>query len=114
MARAAAARSLGWNYDDFCWFYEQLTLPTGQPTRLEGFQRLILRLIFAGLVELLVLIPKGQAKTTLMAALAVYHLLVTQNANCYIGAATKVQAEELYRFACHFVQSEPELARLLR
>lgn len=49
-----------------------------------------------------------------MAALAVYHLLVTDNANCYIGAATKVQAEELYRFACHFVQSEPELIARLR
>lgn len=105
---------LGWSYHDFCWFYENLTLPTGQPARLEGFQRLILRMVFAGLVELLVLIPKGQAKTTLMAALAVYHLLVTDNANCYIGAATKTQAEELYRFACHFVESEPEISALLR
>jgi hypothetical protein len=105
---------LGWNYEDFCWFYERLTLPDGRPARLEGFQRLILRLIFAGLVELLVLIPKGQAKTTLMAALAVYHLLVTPNANCYIGAATKVQADEMFRFAAHFVDSEPEIAALAR
>lgn len=103
-----------WCYEDFCRFYELLTLPTGQPARLEGFQRLILRAIFAGYVELLVLIPKGQAKTTLMAALAVYHLLVTPNANCYIGAATKVQADEMFRFCAHFIESEPELQRLAR
>ena len=107
-------KGFGWNYEDFCEFYELLTLPDGRPARLEGFQRLILRFIFAGLVELLVLIPKGQAKTTLMAALAVYHLLVTPNANCYIGAATKVQADEMYRFASHFVDSEPEIAALAR
>jgi hypothetical protein len=103
-----------WCYEDFCEFYEDLTLPNGDPARLEGFQRLILRFIFAGYVELLILIPKGQAKTTLMAALAVYHLLITPNANCYIGAATKTQAGEMFRFACHFVESEPELSALLK
>lgn len=103
-----------WCYDDFCEFYEYLTLPDGRPARLEGFQRLILRFIFAGHVELLVLIPKGQAKTTLMAALAVFHLLITPNANCYIGAATMTQAGEMYRFACHFVESEPELLALVK
>lgn len=107
---------LRWCADDFIWFYELLPQPaTGEPVRLEGFQRLIIREIFAtGRVELLVLIPKGQAKTTLMAALAVFHLLVTRNANCYIGAADKIQADEMYRFAAHFVESEPELGRLLK
>jgi hypothetical protein len=121
---------LTWSYDSFCWFYEQFTLPDGQPARLEGFQRLILRDIFepddglrlwtaAGAREndrreLLVLIPKGQAKTTLMAALAVFHLLIVPNANCYIGAADKIQAGEMYRFASHFVESEPEIAALAK
>lgn len=114
-----------WCYSDFCEFYESLTLPIGIPARLEDFQRLILRTIFAGdthdrvwmpgadqddeLREALVLIPKGQAKTTLMAALAVYHLLVVPNAQCFVGAADKIQAGELYRAAAHFIQSEPEL-----
>lgn len=106
----------GWNARDFCRFYELLPQPhDGKPARLEGFQRLIIRTIFAtGRVELLVLIPKGQAKTTLMAALAIYHLLITRNANCYIGAADKIQADEMYRFAAHFVESEPELAQRLK
>lgn len=106
----------GWNARDFCRFYELLPQPhDGKPAKLEGFQRLIIREIFAtGRVELLVLIPKGQAKTTLMAALAIYHLLITRNANCYIGAADKIQADEMYRFAAHFVDSEPELAAHLK
>ena len=105
-----------WCAEDFCKFYELLPQPhDGQPARLEGFQRLIIHEIFAtGRVELLVLIPKGQAKTTLMAALAIYHLLITRNANCYIGAADKIQADEMYRFAAHFVESEPELGKRLK
>ena len=106
--------ALTWCYEDFCTFYELLTLPDGRDARLEGFQRLILREVFAeGRVELLVLIPKGHAKTTLMAALAVYHLLITPNANCYIGAADKIQADEMYRFAAHFIEagSDYELQR---
>lgn len=112
---ADSPRRLRWCLEDFCWFYEQLTLPEGSPARLEGFQRLILREIFTtGRVELLVLIPKGHAKTTLMAALAIYHLLITNNANIYIGAADKVQADEMYRFAAHFAESEGEIAARLK
>lgn len=113
MTRAGRG-ALTWCFEDFCWFYERLTLPDGRQARLEGFQLLILRTLFAsGRVELLVLIPKGHAKTTLMAALAIFHLLITPNANCYIGAADKIQAGEMYRFACHFVQSEPEISARL-
>lgn len=105
-----------WSAECFCKFYELLPQPhNGQPARLEGFQRLIISEIFAsGRVEMLVLIPKGAAKTTLMAALAIYHLLITRNANVYIGAADKIQADEMYRFASHFVESESELGRHLK
>jgi phage terminase large subunit-like protein len=117
-----------WNYEDFVDFYLRLTLADGGKTGLEGFHRLILRELFRGsqervwrsgqgtpeeLTEGLVLIPKGHAKTTLMAGLGVFHLLVVRNANCYVGAADKIQAGELYRFAAHFIESEPEIdARL--
>src|ERR1043166_3727290 len=79
-----------WNFEAFCGFYESLELPTGRFAELEGFQRLILRQVFKPeTVETLVLIPKGHAKTTLMAALAVYHVRCIPNANVYIGAADK-------------------------
>jgi len=61
-----------------------------------------------------VLLPKGNGKTLLFAGLAVFHLLVTRNAECFIGAADAEQAKTMYRFARHFVESEPELEGLLK
>lgn len=111
-----------WSYEWFVWFAELLTLPvtdvsyTGppKPLRLEPFQRFILKMAFkTGRAELLVLLPKGNGKTLLFAALAVFHLLTVDNAECFIGAADGEQAKTMYRFASHFVESEPELeARL--
>lgn len=111
-----------WNYEWFLWFAELLTLPvddveyTGppRPLRLEPFQRFILKMAFtSGRRELLVLLPKGNGKTLLFAALAVFHLLVTRNAECFIGAADTEQAKTMFRFASHFVESEPEIGKLL-
>lgn len=104
-----------WCYEDFARFYELLTLPDGKPARLEGHLRLICQEIFnrPGDSGLLVMLPKGNGKTALLGALAVYHMLVTPNANCFIGAANKEQAKEMYRFATHFVRagSDYELER---
>lgn len=121
---------LRWCYEDFCWFYSKLTLADGGNAGLEGFHHLILREIFregfgprvwrsgqaqdGELTEGLVLIPKGHAKTTLMAGLGVFHLLTVPNANCYVGAADKIQAGELYRFAAHFIESEPRIDSRLK
>lgn len=111
-----------WSFEWFCWFAELLTLPvddveyTGPPRalRLEPFQRFILMMAFTtGRRELLVLLPKGNGKTLLFAALAVFHLLVTRNAECFIGAADTEQAKTMFRFASHFVESEPEIGKLL-
>jgi phage terminase large subunit-like protein len=66
-----------------------------------------------GRAELLVLLPKGNGKTLLFAALAVWHLLTVPNAECFIGAADVTQAKTMYRFASHFVESEPELEAVL-
>lgn len=101
------ARRWRWTYEDFSDFYELLTMPDGTPARLEGHLRLIVWMIFTrpGDSGLLVMLPKGNGKTALLGALAVYHLLVTPNANCFIGAANKEQAKEMYRFACHFIRA---------
>lgn len=99
-----------WTAEDFGVFYEMLTMPDGTPARLEGHLRLIVSMIFTrpGDSGLLVMLPKGNGKTALLGALAVYHLLVTPNANCFIGAADKGQAKEMYRFACHFIRAGSE------
>jgi phage terminase large subunit-like protein len=113
MARSGSRR-LTWCARDFLFFYGKLTNPDGQPIVIDPFVRFIVRMIFTvGLVELIVLLPKGNGKTTLLAALAVFHLLLTPNANCYIGAADIDQASEMYAFAEHFCK-DPAIARLVR
>jgi phage terminase large subunit-like protein len=116
VARSAAeARAYTYCARDFLDFYGRLTNPDHEDITIDGWVKFVVRLLFTvGLVELIVLIPKGNGKTTLLAALAVFHLLLTPNANCYIGAADLEQADEMYRFATHYCQSEPEIGRLVR
>lgn len=120
--RKAPRGRLRWCLAHFVWFCEQLTLPVDdvdydgppKPFKLDPFQLFILKEVFErGRSELLVLLPKGNGKTCLFAALAVYHLLTVRNAECFIAAADAEQAKTMYRFARHFVESEPELAALL-
>src|SRR5512133_2211796 len=77
--------------------------------RLEPFQREILADYFAGARETLILLPKKNGKTTLLAALALYHLLTTEDAECVIGAASKDQATILFDQARGFVRRTSSL-----
>jgi phage terminase large subunit-like protein len=75
-------------------------------TRMEllSHERTILRDYFAGCRETLVLVPKKNGKTTLIAALLLFHLLVTPEALCVIAAASIKQAGTLYRQAVGFIR----------
>lgn len=98
----------------FKWFLPNLTLPEGGQMRWEGHTLLMTEEFFAPeLVHLLVVIPKNNQKTTWEAALADWHLLTVPAPRAYAGAADLEQAKELYGFGAHFVNSEPELGRLL-
>ena len=72
--------------------------------RLEPFQRLILREFFAGRRELLVLIPRGNGKTTLFAALALFHLLTEPQPAVYVAAAGRDQARLTFEIARRFAR----------
>ncbi len=91
-----------------------LTVPKGGPLVLEGVHRLLLRALHApGVVELVVLLPKGNGKTTVMALATIVHLLTTPNAQAFIGAAEKEQADEMYAFTAHFASCDPEIEAAL-
>ena len=60
---------------------------------------------FAGVTELVILISKKNGKTTLLAALALYHLLMIPQAEAVIGAASKEQAALLHRQATLLIES---------
>ena len=71
--------------------------------RLAPFQAFMLAFYFAGVTELVILLPKKQGKTTLLAALALYHLLMVPSAKCFVGASSGEQATWLYDQAAGFV-----------
>src|SRR5215212_2208216 len=92
----------------FARFYETLGL------ELEPFQRLILEEVFSDRRESLVLLPRGNGKTTLMAALALWHLETVLDANCYIAAASRDQASVCLRIASGMVLGDPDLDEHLK
>jgi phage terminase large subunit-like protein len=51
---------------------------------------------FDGTRETLILLPKKNGKSTTLAALALFHLIATLDAECVIGAASRDQATILY------------------
>jgi len=86
-----------------------LRLEDGRPFLLEPFQRRMLSDYFAGARETIVLLSKKNGKTTLLAALALYHLIRTPDAECVVGATSRDQATILYDQARGFVERSPEL-----
>jgi phage terminase large subunit-like protein len=61
--------------------------------------------------ETLALLARGNGKTSLAAALAVYHLLTTRRPAAYIGAASRDQARIGFEAARDIVRSSPALER---
>lgn len=80
-----------------------LLLDTEQPFRPEHFQEAFLRDVFSGVREAWLIVPEGNGKTTLMAALALYHCEFRPHAAVSIAAASREQAEIMYRQAEGFV-----------
>ncbi len=69
---------------------------------LEPFQRKIARAAFAPERELVVLVPRGNGKTTLMAVLAVHHIVSIERPAVYVAASSREQARILYEAAREF------------
>lgn len=105
--RAAIARADLEGFADFCL---GLKLEGGQPLELFPEQRLMLADYFDGIRETLILIPKKNGKTTLLAAVALYHLLTTRDASCVVGASSRDQATILYDQATGLIERSGLLA----
>jgi phage terminase large subunit-like protein len=91
--------------DVFARFCRALVLDNGNAMLLEDFQRDMLADYFDGAVETLILLPKKNGKSTLLAAIALYHLITTPDAECVVGAASRDQATILYDQAAGFVDA---------
>jgi phage terminase large subunit-like protein len=77
----------------------------------EPFQRRALADYFSGCRETVILLPKKNGKTTLLAALALFHLMTVADAECVVAAASREQAMILYDAAAGFVRRSPGLDR---
>lgn len=88
----------------FVRFCEGLILDNGQRMRLEPFEKRILREHFGGAHEVVIILPKKNYKTTLMAALSLYHLWVVEDAECVIAASSRDQAGILFNQAIGLVR----------
>ena len=82
---------------------KQLILDNGKPWVVEPFQARILEDIFAGYREVWICVGEGNAKTTLLGGLALYHIHHNLTPSVPIGASSREQAEILYRQAEGFV-----------
>jgi phage terminase large subunit-like protein len=80
--------------------------------RLEDFQREIVEEVFSPRRETLVLIPRGNGKSTLLAAVGLWSLLRKPDGQIVVGAASRDQAGILFDIARGFAQ-HPEIAPLV-
>lgn len=87
----------------------QLVLDSGELWALEPFQEAFVADVLSGVPECWLVIPEGNAKTTLAAALALYRCQFKQSAYIPVGASSRDQAEILYRQAEGFVFRSPIL-----
>jgi phage terminase large subunit-like protein len=69
---------------------------------LEPFQRRIARALCSDVEEVVVLLPRGTGKTTLLALYALWHLLTTEEARLNFTAGTREQAALAYEHAVRF------------
>jgi phage terminase large subunit-like protein len=88
-----------------------LILDTGENWRLEGFQEAFVEDLFVGFPEAWLIVPEGNTKTTTLAGVALYHAEHRPFAAVPVAAASREQAEILYRQAEGFVLRSERLHR---
>ena len=86
-----------------------LILDTDKPWKPQPFQIAYVRDLFAGAPETWLIVPEGNGKTTLLAGLALYHCEFRPFAVVPVAAASREQAEIMYRQAEGFVFRSPRL-----
>lgn len=91
-----------------------MVLDNGDYWVTEGFQDEIVEDIFTGVPEIMVVIPEGNAKTTLLGGVNLYTTDFKATANCLVAAASREQAEILFGQAAGLVYRSPGFDRRFR
>lgn len=99
----------------FCRFCrDALTTEQNRPLVIEPFQRQILTDVFDGCRETIVIVSKKNGKTSLFAALALWHLMAEPFADVAILAASRDQAGKLLQQLTGYIKRNPSLRERLR
>ena len=72
---------------------------------LEPFQRRIVKAALGPERELLVLIARGNGKTSLQALVALHHLLTVEDAEIFCCASSRDQARILFQYASRYARA---------
>lgn len=91
-----------------------MVLDNGEYWKTEGFQDEIVGDIFSGVPEIMVVIPEGNGKTSLLAGVNLYYADFTPTANCLVAAASREQAEILFGQAAGLVFRSPGFDKRFR
>ena len=90
-----------------------LVLDSDRPLRIEPFQAALVTDILAGVPEVWDIVPEGNGKSTLIAVIALYYAEHKPLATILVAAASREQAEIVYRQAEGFVLRTPRLREQL-
>jgi hypothetical protein len=100
--------------EHFHAYGQRLVLDTGETWVIEEFQIEVVEPILDGVRETWVLLPECNAKTTLMAIMALYHADYTPSPWVPIGASSRDQAEILFMQAAEIVRATPGMGKRFR
>lgn len=102
--RKVPPRRANYSLADFEKFCSELRTEDGEPLVLEPHERRVLRDHFRGAIEEVVLISKKNGKTTIFAALGLYHLENWPEPEVNLGASSRDQATILFNQAAAMVE----------
>jgi phage terminase large subunit-like protein len=111
---AEPAKAQPFSLEHFCAYGSRLVLDTGDYWQIEDFQLEIVEPILRGVRETWAIIPQGNAKTTLMAIMALYHADWTRSPWVPIGASSRDQAEIMFMQAAEIVRASPGMLKRFR
>lgn len=109
-----AAKFEPFTQEHFIAYGERLVLDTGETWEPEDFQLQLAEPILNGIREIWGLLPQGNAKTTLMAIVALYHADYTPSPWVPIGASSRDQAEIMFMQAAEIVRASPGMTKRFR
>jgi len=108
------SRAKAFTIDHFRMYAELLVLDTGERWPVQDFQLEIAESFFAEYREIWAIIPEGNAKTTLMAGIALYGGDFAPSPWIPIAASSRDQAEIMFGQATGFVERTPGLEKRFR